>query len=72
MYRVRSIEIWKLESPVGFSMTTGIDSTHKHLISECKVMIKRELNKTGVREAQKIIVTRREVLIEAVSGERRS
>ena len=72
MYRVRGIEIWKLKSPVSFAMTGCIDSIHKHLIPEGNIIVKRELKKTGVREAQKIIVVRRKILIEAVSGEGRS
>ena len=68
MYRVRGIEIWKLKSPVSFAMTGCIDCIHKHLIPKGNTIVKRELKKTGVREAQKIIVVRRKILIEAVIG----
>ena len=69
---MRGIEIWQLRSPVSFAMTGCIDCIHKHLIPEGNIKIKRELKKTGVRKDQKIIVARSQILIEAVSGERRS
>ena len=72
MCRVRGLEIWKLKSPVSFAMTGCIDCLHTLLIPEGNIIIKRQLKKTGVREAQKIIVARRQILIEAVSGERKS